>query len=111
MDVKSKERLSKLIKELRKDMSQKEFARALGVTYSAIQSWENAEVTPSSENLVKISKAAGYSLEELISFLDGKPMEQPTNVDKIVNQVRTMPLEDVAKVLKASAERLEAIAV
>jgi transcriptional regulator with XRE-family HTH domain len=110
MDVGAKEKLAKLVKELRNDTSQKEFAKSLGVTYSAIQSWENAEVTPSSENLIRISKAAGYSLEELLSYLDGKPIETPTNVERLVAQIKSMPPKDLAIVARAVGDRLSAIA-
>lgn len=110
MDAKAKERLAKLIKDLRKGLSQKEFAKSLGVTYSAIQSWENAEVTPSSENLIKISKAAGYSLEELISFLNGQPVERPSSIEKLVAQIQTMPTKELAAVARAVGDRLSAIA-
>jgi transcriptional regulator with XRE-family HTH domain len=110
MDALAKDKLAKLVKELRKDLSQKEFAKALGVTYSAIQSWENAEVTPGAENLMRIAKAAGYSLEELISYLNGKPVESPTNVEKLVAQIKTMPTKELAEVARAVGDRLSAIA-
>lgn len=61
-------------------------------------------------NLVRIAIVAGYTLEELLAYLEGHPVEKPSDVDKIVNQVKTMPLKQLALVGKAVTDRLEMIA-
>lgn len=113
MDYLAKQRLAELIKGLRGELTQREFAKRLGVTYGAIQSWENAEVTPSSTNLVKISDYTGLSLQELMSSLTGskigigKPEANPLYV---VTQLKTMSVADLTHLYRAVSDRLVAIA-
>ena len=113
MDYLAKQRLAELIKDLRGELTQREFAKRLGVTYGAIQSWENAEVTPSSTNLVKISDYTGLSLQELMSSLTGskigtgKPEANPLYV---VTQLKTMSVTDLTHLYRAVSDRLVAIA-
>jgi transcriptional regulator with XRE-family HTH domain len=113
MDDLAKQRLAELIKDLRGGLTQREFAKRLGVTYSAIQSWENAEVTPNSNNLVKIADYTGLSLQELMSRLTGSKVgvgKAETNPLYVVTQLKTMSVTDLAHLYRAVGDRLVAIA-
>ena len=70
MNESAKTRLAQLVKKLRRSDTQKEFAKRLGVTYGAVQSWENAEVVPGVHNLAKIAAEADMSLSQLMLYLD-----------------------------------------
>lgn len=113
MDDLAKQRLAELIKDLRGGLTQREFAKRLGVTYSAIQSWENAEVTPNSNNLVKIADYTGLSLQELMSRLTGSKVGEgktETNPLYVTTQLKNMSIQDLTHLYRAVSDRLVAIA-
>lgn len=111
MNQESKERLSELVKRLRGSFSQKVFAKRLGVTTGAIQAWENAEVTPGSSNLSRIAKEAGYTLEELMTYLEGEaPAPEINEIEQLINRIATMPPKQLAQIGKVVSDRLVAIA-
>ena len=113
MDDRAKQRLAELIKDLRGELTQKEFAKMIGVTYGAIQSWENAEVTPSSVNLVKIADYTGLSLQELMSRLTGSNIghgKAELNPLYVMTQLKTMNIKDLTHLYRAVSDRLVAIA-
>lgn len=57
-----------MLKKLReqKGMSQEELAGHLEVTRQAVSRWERSEAYPTTENLLKLSKLFGVSLDELV---------------------------------------------
>jgi len=91
-------------------MSQRAFGRLLGVSATAVQLWERGDTVPDTENLAKLAARAGYSLQELLRFLDGKPVSDPLDIQDIVNKIRFLPLSQVALIGKAVAERFAASA-
>ncbi|CAN1211897.1 Helix-turn-helix transcriptional regulator [Tumidithrix helvetica PCC 7403] len=113
MDSNAKARLALLIKQLRGNATQKEFAKMIGVTYGAIQSWEDAEVTPGASNLTKIAKIAGFSLEELMSYLEGeedKQIDDSINYLAVAQKVDSMSITELTYIYRAVSDRLVAIA-
>jgi transcriptional regulator with XRE-family HTH domain len=110
----SKLKLGNLVKQLRGNQTQKEFAKRLGVTHGAIQSWENGEVTPGSVNLSRIAREGGYTLTELMDYLEGNSKHSQTDsnisVERLVAEVRYMPAKDLAMLGRAVSDRLYAIA-
>lgn len=108
MDDQAKARLAEIVKNLRGSLTQKEFAKQLGVTYGAIQSWENAEVSPSSANLVKIADYAGINLQELMAKIQG--LENSDVSSNLVGQLKTMSVKDLTHLYRAVSDRLVAIA-
>lgn len=65
----AKERLAKLIKELRGHATQREFAKMLGTSYTAIQDWEKQVRLPKDINLGRIAKLKGWTQDELFRYL------------------------------------------
>jgi transcriptional regulator with XRE-family HTH domain len=111
MTQESKERLSALIKRLRGALTQKEFAKRLGVTTGAIQAWENAEVTPGGNNLLRIAREAGYTLEDLMIYLEGEnPALEPGEIEHLIRRIYTMPPKQLARIGRVVSDRLVAIA-
>jgi transcriptional regulator with XRE-family HTH domain len=114
MDSDAKRRLSGLIKELRGYLTQKEFAHILGVTYGAIQGWENEEVNnPSSANLAKIAHHAGLTIEQLMARLEGRSdseIKNDVNPLYVVTQLKNMSVKDLTHLYRAVSDRLVAIA-
>lgn len=82
----------------------------MGVSATAVQSWERGDSVPDTENLAKIALRAGYTVEELLSYLEGKPLQYPSDVNQILKQIKLMPLSQVAIIGRAVADRFAAAA-
>lgn len=108
MDVEAKQRLIEVVKKARGGRSLRGFARAVGVSVTTVQAWESGQFVPERDNLTRIAASAGMSLDELLDRLDGKPVKEP--IDQILEQVRYMPLSQVAEISKAIAERFASAA-
>ncbi|MBW4661005.1 MAG: helix-turn-helix domain-containing protein [Drouetiella hepatica Uher 2000/2452] len=107
MDSETRERLIKVVKLARGSMSQRQFAKLLGVSSTAVQLWEKGETMPDTKNLAQIATRAGYTIEGLVEYLTGHKMPEfeEGEVDKILRQVQLMPLQQVAVIGQAIAER------
>lgn len=68
--------IGKNIKQLRinKNLTQKELAEKLNVTYQGISRWENDEVEPSIDTLTQMAQVFECSLDEIFGT---KPIEKP----------------------------------
>ncbi len=114
MDSNAKRRFAELIRSLRGNLTQKEFAHILGVTYGAIQAWENEEVNnPSSANLAKIANYAGLTIEDLMANVNGcgdSEINNSVNPLYVIGQLKDMSVKDLAQLYRAVSDRLVAIA-
>ncbi|HLP91998.1 MAG TPA: helix-turn-helix transcriptional regulator [Nostocaceae cyanobacterium] len=110
MNIESKEKLIEIIKLARGSMSQRAFGKLLGVSATAVQLWEKGVNVPDTEYLVKIAARAGYTLEELLNCLEGKPIQETSDLNVILRQINHLPLSHVAQILQAAADRLAAVA-
>ncbi|NDJ22671.1 helix-turn-helix domain-containing protein [Nostoc sp. B(2019)] len=110
MNIESRQKLIEIIKLARGSMSQRAFGKLLGVSATAVQMWEKGVKIPDTENLAQIASRAGYTMEELLSCLDGKPIPEPSDLSLILRQIQHMPLSQVAQIVQAAADRLAAVA-
>ncbi|WP_414563858.1 MULTISPECIES: helix-turn-helix domain-containing protein [unclassified Anabaena] len=110
MNIESREKLVEIIKLARGSMSQRAFGKLLGVSATAVQLWEKGVNVPDTEYLAKIAARAGYTLEELLTCLDGKPIQETSDLNLILRQIKYMPLSQVAQIVQAAAERLASVA-
>jgi len=101
-----KQKLIDIIKQARGDMSQRAFCKFLGVSATAVQMWEKGVKVPDTENLSRIASHAGYTMEELLSCLEGKPIQAASDLTIILRQINNMPLSQVALIVQAGANRL-----
>jgi transcriptional regulator with XRE-family HTH domain len=107
MDLEARKKLADVIKTARGDsMSQRAFAKLLGVSYTTVQLWEKGESIPDIANLANIADRAGYTIEELLNYIGVKPQPNASDVNQILKQIRVMPLSEVAQVVQAIASRL-----
>ena len=69
--------LSERIKQLRtaRNISQVELAKMLGVTKQSVSNWENDNIQPSIDMLIKIAKAFSVPSDYLLSLDDRKYIE------------------------------------
>ncbi|MBD2569188.1 MULTISPECIES: helix-turn-helix domain-containing protein [Nostocaceae] len=110
MNIESREKLIEIIQLARGEMSKRAFGKLLGVSATSVQMWEKGVKVPDTENLAKIAARAGYTLEELLSCLDGKPIQETSDLILILRQIQHMPLSQVAQIVQAAADRLAAVA-
>jgi transcriptional regulator with XRE-family HTH domain len=102
------QRLATLVQELRGSLTQAQLGKKLGVDRSTISFWESGRSYPDSENLSKLARLKGWTLEQLEDYLleGALPTEEP--VEQILRKIKTLPFESVAQVAAfASANLVE----
>ena len=100
------EKLIEIVKLARGDLSFSAFGRLLGVSGAAVQYWEKGQVLPDTKNLTQIAARAGFTMEELMAHLEGKPMPEPVNTNDLLKKIQCMPIADLAVIVRAGVERL-----
>jgi len=89
--------LDERIKELRLSycMNQVEFARKLNVTKQSVSNWENNNIQPSIDMLIKIAKTFSVSTDYLIGLDERKHLDitgldddQIFHIQSIINYIR-----------------------
>lgn len=78
----SRQRLSETVARLRGDRSMRQFAKDVGVSFPAARSWEEGESFPNLDNLEKIAKLDGKTLEEFLEYLRGDEWIAPELINK-----------------------------
>lgn len=85
------------IRKLRiaKSMSQVELAKKLGVTKQSVSNWENDNIQPSIEMLIKISQTLNVSTDYLLSLdnrqyieVSGLSKEEIAHIQQIINDLQ-----------------------
>ncbi|WP_414755605.1 helix-turn-helix domain-containing protein [Anabaena sp. CCY 9910] len=83
-----RDRFVEVVAKAKGDRSQAEFAHYLGVSSSAVQKWLAGNGFPSSENLEKIAKAAGFSgVDEMTRYLRGEEFSEDEDRPKIAEEI------------------------
>ncbi|MBO3462874.1 helix-turn-helix domain-containing protein [Aetokthonos hydrillicola Thurmond2011] len=72
MDTEVRRRLAEIIKKARGKRSQRDFAKALGVSQAAVLSWEKMESFPGTDSMKAIATSVSMSLDELLLYLEGE---------------------------------------
>ena len=108
MNIESRQKLIEIIKLARGSMSQRAFGKVLGVSATAVQMWEKGVKVPDTENLAQIASKAGYTMEELLSCLEGKPIAEASDLSLILRQIKSMPLNELAIIGRAVIDRFAA---
>ena len=85
------------------DMQQKGVALALGVSVQSVSFWENGKRMPSYENITKLAKLYGVSVDYLLGNdkQEGEPEGKPAEdkeLEELVYMLKKMPKEDRGKV-------------
>lgn len=130
IDTTPKQRLANLVRELRGEKSQRNFAKLLGVSYYAVQSWEKQAVWPDNDNLQKIANSKGWTLLQLQVYLqvpreddlvsgpsldlgfkgnvgrDQSNRRLRSSVTELLAEVRALPFEAAAEVAKVALETM-----
>ena len=89
--------INEMIRKLRKEfnISQVELASKLGVTKQCVSNWENDNIQPSVEMLIKISKVFGVTTDYLLGMEDvprldvsGLPVETVAHLSVLIEDFR-----------------------
>jgi transcriptional regulator with XRE-family HTH domain len=110
MKIEARQKLSGLIKDLRGNNSYRAYAKLLGVSGTTIMGWENMTSEPETGNLEHIAHLAGYSLQELLDYLNDRHDKSGIPVERIIRQVKQMEAKDLTVLNRAVADRFYAIA-
>ena len=106
------DRLVLLLQQLRGDLSQRQFAKELGVTHSTVQSWEAKLSWPGTQNLKKLASLKVCSLDQLEAYLEGDLVEVTLGdrvelpISRILLAVRSLPFDAAAQVAKVALETM-----
>jgi transcriptional regulator with XRE-family HTH domain len=65
----AKKNLAELLKILRNNDTQRQFAKRLGTSYTSVQNWEKQIRLPSEKNLQRIAQLQGWTYEKLVVYL------------------------------------------
>ncbi len=100
------QRLAALLIELRGNRSLREFAHQLGVSHNDVSRWESGKGEPRLRVLGNIAALRGWTLDELKTYLEGELPKRELSVQKIMADLRSLPLEAVAQIAAAAVETL-----
>jgi transcriptional regulator with XRE-family HTH domain len=110
MNIEARQRLAALVNKARGGMTKSAFAQYLGVSHTAVGSWEQGAFMPEVRALAKICQILGCSVEEFLAEVDGKPLKAKPDVTSMIGQIRRLSIKQLAVVDKAVSERLVEIA-
>ena len=91
-----KEQIGKRLRDLRTGihLSQVELAKALHVTKQSVSNWENDNIQPSIEMLLKIAEFFSVSTDYLLARDEGKYLDVSDLSDVVVTHLRQL-IEDL----------------
>ena len=98
--------LAILLKELRGERSLREFADTIGATHVSLSSWESGKGEPRMRVLSKIAALKGWTLDELMVYLEGEPRPKEPRIPQLLAEVRSLPFEEAVQVAKVALETI-----
>ena len=84
--------LNQRIRELRtlRNISQVELASALGVTKQSVSNWENDNIQPSIEMLIKLANFFGVSTDYLLGIDDREVLDVSYLPKEVITHIRML---------------------
>ncbi len=98
--------LATLLKELRGESSLREFAEIIGATLFSLRLWESGKGEPRMRVLSKIAALKGWTLDELMVYLEGEAPTKGPRIPQLLAEVRSLPFEDAVTVAKVALETI-----
>lgn len=102
------QKLATLIKELRGSRSYRDFAEMIGATHTDVRRWESGKGEPRLRVLGKIAAIRGWTLDELMVYLEGEALPKGPRIPQLLAEVRSLPSEAVAQIAAVAVETLAA---
>lgn len=104
MDAHKKEKLALFIKKTRGNISQRQFAKKVGVSFYAVNQWEAGASSPSSENMQKLAQACGLTVDEIYKEvgeeIPEKMPEEYKQAEDVFFLARQLSLVEQAKLIE-----------
>ena len=112
MNLEARQRLIDLIKKLRGAESYTAFGKRVEVSYMSVSKWETGQSIPDRQHLSKIAKLAGYSLDELLAYLEGTVQKKSSKIplSRLITEAAQLNTNEVTALYRAVSDRLVAIA-
>ena len=115
MNEEERQKLAAILKELQGNLSQRQFAKILQISSFAMRSWIECESVPTRENLEKIAKYMGITLDQLLAKLrDQETVASTPNyakAEQLLPLVDQLPKAEIFKLTRYLVDRLEKVAV
>lgn len=104
-----KERIAQHLREIRekKDMTQEDVARAVGVTTRQYQRWERAVSTPYWRNIEALADVLGVAPEVIVDYPNAANGTTPSEGDRLARMRRDMAEIEARSV--SNSERIAAL--
>jgi transcriptional regulator with XRE-family HTH domain len=106
MNLEGREKLAKIVRDLRGNESLATFAKRFSVSYMAVSKWENLQSFPDREHLAKIAKMSGYGLDDFVAFLEGKKPQAPSKLGHLKQQVKDLRMGELMEIYRAVGDRM-----
>lgn len=103
------ERLAKFLLQLQGDTSQNAFALRLGVSGTAYRDWLGCRIFPNEANLRRIAQAAGWSLEELKSFLETGAQPEVSEFGRLLESLNQLHSDQALSAMDVLVKRLKTL--
>jgi transcriptional regulator with XRE-family HTH domain len=100
------QKLATLLKELRGSRSYRDFAEMIGSTHTDVRRWESGKGEPRLRVLGKIAALRGWTLDELMVYLEGEALPKGPRIPQLLAEVRSLPFEDAVQVAKVALETI-----
>lgn len=100
------QRLAALLKELRGNCSFREFAAIIGTTHTNVRQWESGKGEPRLRVLGKIAALRGWTLDELMVYLEGSALPKEPRIPQLLAEVRSLPFEEAVQVAQVALETI-----
>lgn len=98
--------LAILLKELRGERSLREFAELIEATHVSLRLWESGKGEPRMRVLREIAYLKGWTLDELMVYLEGEPLPKEPRIPHLLAVVRSLPFSEVAQIAKVALETM-----
>ena len=102
------QKLATLVRELRGSLSLRDFAEKIGASHTDVRRWESGKGEPRLRVLGKIAAFRGWTLDELMVYLEGEPLPKEQRIPQLLAEVRSLPFEDAVQVAKVALETIAA---
>lgn len=99
-------KLATLVRELRGNLSLRDFAEMIGATHTDVRRWESGKGEPRLRVLGKIAAIRGWTLDELMLYLEGEQLPKEPRIPQLLAEVRSLPFPDLALVAQVALEAM-----
>lgn len=105
-EIEFNQKLATLVRELRGSLSLRDFAEKISATHTDVRRWESGKGEPRLRVLGKIAALRGWTLDELMVYLEGEALPKEPRIPQLLAEVRSLPFEDALQVAKVALETI-----